>query len=304
MEESVVYHVPVMLQECLNGLNIHPDGVYVDLTFGGGGHSKAILEQLGPKGRLLSFDQDLDAMENIMDDARFTFVRSNFCYLYNFLRYYGVDKVDGVLADLGVSSHHLDDDARGFSFRFDGVLDMRMNQRAMRTAADVLNSYDEESLANVFYYYGELTNARKLARVIVKERELEPFSDIARFIEVMKVYFPREREKKDMARLFQALRIEVNREMEVLKRMLTQVPEVLADDGRFVVMTYHSLEDRLVKNFMKTGNFEGKAEKDFYGKVVAPLKMLSNKVITASDEELVLNPRSRSAKLRVAVKNS
>lgn len=299
-----MYHVPVMLEECLQGLDIKPNGTYVDLTFGGGGHSRAILDRLGSEGHLFSFDQDLDALENAFDDKRFTFVRSNFCYLYNFLRYYGVEKVDGVLADLGVSSHHLDDDARGFSFRFEGELDMRMNQKANRTAADILNNYDEEALANVFYYYGELSNARKLARVVVREREVEPFGDIARFIEVMKSYFPREREKKDLARVFQALRIEVNREMDVLKRMLTQIPDVLSEDGRLVVMTYHSLEDRLVKNYMKSGNFEGKPEKDFYGKVISPLKMLSNKVITASEKEVEENPRSRSAKLRIAIKNS
>ena len=299
-----MYHVPVMLEECLQGLDIKPNGIYVDLTFGGGGHSRAILDRLGSEGHLFSFDQDLDALKNAFDDKRFTFVRSNFCYLYNFLRYYGVEKVDGVLADLGVSSHHLDDDARGFSFRFEGELDMRMNQKANRTAADILNNYDEEALANVFYYYGELSNARKLARVVVREREVEPFGDIARFIEVMKSYFPREREKKDLARVFQALRIEVNREMDVLKRMLTQIPDVLNEDGRLVVMTYHSLEDRLVKNYMKSGNFEGKPEKDFYGKVISPLKMLSNKVITASEKEVEENPRSRSAKLRIAIKNS
>ncbi len=299
-----MYHVPVMLEECLQGLDIKPNGIYVDLTFGGGGHSRAILDRLGSEGHLFSFDQDLDALKNAFDDKRFTFVRSNFCYLYNFLRYYGVEKVDGVLADLGVSSHHLDDDARGFSFRFEGELDMRMNQKANRTAADILNNYDEEALANVFYYYGELSNARKLARVVVREREVEPFGDIARFIEVMKSYFPREREKKDLARVFQALRIEVNREMDVLKRMLTQIPDVLSEDGRLVVMTYHSLEDRLVKNYMKSGNFEGKPEKDFYGKVISPLKMLSNKVITASEKEVEENPRSRSAKLRIAIKNS
>ena len=299
MSESV-YHIPVMLEETLQGLNIVENGVYVDLTFGGGGHSRAILERLGPKGRLLSFDQDLDAMKNAFDDERFTFVRSNFRYITNFLRYHGVERVDGVLADLGVSSHHLDDETRGFSFRFSGALDLRLNSTSALTAADVLNRYTEEQLADVFYYYGELKNARKLASKIVKESELLPFSDVERFLEVIKPFFPREREKKDMARVFQALRIEVNREMDVLKRMLTQIPELLTEDGRFVVMTYHSLEDRLVKNFMKTGNFEGRAEKDFYGKVVAPLQMLSNKVITASEEELVLNPRSRSAKLRVA----
>lgn len=297
-----MYHVPVMLKECLDGLNIKPDGIYVDVTFGGGGHSKAILEQLNEKGKLFSFDQDLDAIKNAFDDKRFTFVRSNFRYIKNFLRYHNIDSVDGIIADLGVSSHHLDDDSRGFSFRFDGKLDMRMNAAADKTAADILNTYSEEELANVFYYYGELQQSRKLARTIVKARDENPFDDIARLMEIVKPYFQREREKKDLAKLFQALRIEVNHEMDVLKDLLRQVPEVLNEDGRLVVMTYHSLEDRLVKNFIKSGNIEGKQEKDFYGRVLAPLKAVNNKIITASDEELNENPRSRSAKLRVAQK--
>ena len=264
--ELNTYHVPVMLEECLEGLNIKPNGVYVDVTFGGGGHSRAILERLGDGGHLYSFDQDLDAAKNAFEDDRFTFVRSNFRYLKNFLRYHGVEKVDGILADLGVSSHHLDDETRGFSFRFEGQLDMRMNTAAGKTAADVLNEYSEEELANVFYFYGELQQARKLAKAIVKARGEEGFSDIARFMEVVKPFFKHEREKKDLAKVFQALRIEVNREMDVLKELLEQVADVLADDGRLVVMTYHSLEDRLVKNFIKTGNCEGKQEKDFYGR--------------------------------------
>lgn len=294
--------MPVMLQECLDGLDIKPNGVYVDVTFGGGGHSRAILERLGNEGHLYSFDQDLDALDNAFDDARFTFVRSNFRYIKNFLRYYGVDKVDGIIADLGVSSHHLDDESRGFSFRFEGELDMRMNRAAGATAADVLNSYTEQQLADVFYYYGELQQSRKLARVIVAARDNAPISDVAQFLELVKPLFPREREKKELAKLFQALRIEVNHEMDALKEMLLHVPEVLADDGRLVVMTYHSLEDRLVKNFVKSGNFQGELKKDFYGAVVSPLKALNNKVIVASDEELVINPRSRSAKLRIAKK--
>ena len=223
--ELNTYHVPVMLAECLDGLNIKPDGIYVDLTFGGGGHSRAILERLGENGHLYSFDQDLDAMKNAFDDERFTFVRSNFRYLKNFLKYYGVEKVDGILADLGVSSHHLDDETRGFSFRFEGQLDMRMNTAAGKTAADVLNEYSEEELANVFYFYGELQQARKLAKAIVKARGEAEFDDIARFMEVVKPFFKHEREKKDLAKVFQALRIEVNREMDVLKEMLAQVPE-------------------------------------------------------------------------------
>ena len=301
--ELNTYHVPVMLVECLDGLNIKPNGVYVDLTFGGGGHSRAILERLGEDGHLYSFDQDLDAMKNTFDDERFTFVRSNFRYLKNFLKYYGVEKVDGILADLGVSSHHLDDETRGFSFRFEGQLDMRMNTAAGKTAADVLNEYSEEELANVFYFYGELQQARKLAKAIVKARGEAEFDDIARFMEVVKPFFKHEREKKDLAKVFQALRIEVNREMEVLKEMLAQVPEVLAEDGRLVVMTYHSLEDRLVKNFIKTGNCEGKQEKDFYGRVIAPMQAVNNKVVVASEEEVERNPRARSAKLRVGMRN-
>ena len=241
-------------------------------------------------------------MKNAFDDERFTFVRSNFRYLKNFLRYYGVEKVDGILADLGVSSHHLDDETRGFSFRFEGQLDMRMNTAAGRTAADVLNEYSEEELANVFYFYGELQQARKLAKVIVKARGEEEFADIVRFMDVVKPFFKHEREKKDLAKVFQALRIEVNREMDVLKEMLAQVSDVLADDGRLVVMTYHSLEDRLVKNFIKTGNCEGKQEKDFYGRVIAPLKAVNTKVIVASGEEVERNPRARSAKLRIGEK--
>ena len=294
------YHVPVMLEECLEGLNIRPNGVYVDLTFGGGGHSRAILERLGEDGHLYSFDQDLDAMKNAFDDERFTFVRSNFRYLKNFLKYYGVEKVDGILADLGVSSHHLDDETRGFSFRFEGQLDMRMNTAAGKTAADVLNEYSEEELANVFYFYGELQQARKLAKAIVKARENEKFDDIAKFMEVVKPFFKHEREKKDLAKVFQALRIEVNHEMDVLKDMLAQVSDVLAEDGRLVVMTYHSLEDRLVKNFMKTGNADGNLEKDFFGNQLTPYKLMTSKPIVPSDDEIQMNSRARSAKLRVA----
>ena len=297
---SEQYHVPVMLAECLDALDIKPDGVYVDLTFGGGGHSRAILERLNGDGHLYSFDQDLDAMANAFDDLRFTFVRSNFRYLRNFLRYYGIDKVDGVLADLGVSSHHFDDEERGFSFRFEGPLDMRMNVTQRLTAADVLNTYDEQQLADVFYYYGELQQARKIAKTVVNRRAVESYQTIEQFMSTVSPFFLREKEKKDLARVFQALRIEVNCEMDVLREMLQQIPDVLNDDGRFVVMTYHSLEDRLVKNFIKTGNCEGRQQKDFYGRTIAPLRALNNKVITPTDDELQFNPRSRSAKLRVA----
>jgi S-adenosyl-methyltransferase MraW len=298
--EAVAYHVPALLNETIEGLDIKPDGVYVDVTFGGGGHSKEILSRLGKNGKLLGFDQDEDAIKNVIDDPRFIFVRSNFRYLTNFLRYHNIEKIDGILADLGVSSHHFDEAERGFSFRFDGALDMRMNVKSPLTAAVLLNTYSEEQLADVFYLYGELHNSRKIARTIVNARSVQPFDRIFPFIEVLKPFFGREKEKKDMARVFQALRIEVNKEMDVLKSLLDQCLEVLKPDGRLVVLTYHSLEDRLVKNFIRSGNFEGKVEKDFFGNVLAPLKAVNNKVIIAGDEEVERNPRARSAKLRIA----
>lgn len=298
-ENNVTYHVPVMLDETIEALNINPDGIYVDVTFGGGGHSRAILDRLSSKGRLISFDQDIDAIKNAFSDDRFTFVRSNFRYIKNFLKYLGIDKVDGILADLGVSSHHFDDDSRGFSFRFEGSLDMRMNVKSGKTAADVLNAYSEEQLADVFYYYGEFQQSRKLARAIVKARELQRFDSISAFVDFLKPFFPREREKKEMTKVFQALRIEVNEEMNVLKQFLNQTAPLLSEDGRLVVMTYHSLEDRLVKNYIKSGNMEGRLEKDFYGKVIAPLKSVG-KMIIPSNQEIERNPRARSAKLRIA----
>ena len=294
-----MYHIPALLNETIDGLAIKPDGVYVDVTFGGGGHSREILARLGKNGKLLAFDQDEDAIQNIINDTRFVFVRSNFRYLKNFLRYHQIEKVDGILADLGVSSHHFDEAERGFSFRFDGELDMRMNKKSSLTAAKVLNTYSEERLADVFYLYGELHSARKIARTIVKAREKQPFSQIFLFVEVLKSFFGREKEKKDMARVFQALRIEVNREMEVLKSLLEQSVEVLKPDGRLVILTYHSLEDRLVKNFIRSGNIEGKIEKDFYGNILSPIKAVNNKVIIPTDEEIERNPRARSAKLRI-----
>ena len=300
--EMQTYHVPVLLEESIEGMNLSPKGVYVDVTFGGGGHSKEILRQMDSTSHLYSFDQDEDAEKNIVNDKRFTFVRSNFRYLYNFLRYYGVEQVDAILADLGVSSHHFDDSERGFSFRFDGKLDMRMNKRSGLTAADVVNTYDEEHLANIFYLYGELKNSRKLASVIVKARNSQPILTIGDFLELVKPLFGKEREKKELAKVFQALRIEVNQEMEALKEMLNSASEVLKPGGRLVVITYHSLEDRIVKNMMKTGNIEGKAEQDFFGNVTSPFKLINNKVIVASDEEVARNPRSRSAKLRIAEK--
>lgn len=295
-----MYHVPVMLNETLDGLCIKPDGVYVDVTFGGGGHSRAILERLGANGRLLGFDQDLDAAKNAIDDARFTFVRSNFRYLSNFLRYHRIEKVDGILADLGVSSHHFDDESRGFSFRFDGDLDMRMNRRSTLTAAAVLNDYDEGRLSDIFFNYGELRQARRIAKAVVAARAPAPIETVAQLMEVTKPFFLREREKKELAKLFQALRIEVNDEMAALRELLCQAADSLAAGGRLAVLTYHSLEDRMVKNFIRTGNVDGRQQKDFYGNVLSPFVAINNRVLVASDDEVAVNPRARSAKLRVA----
>lgn len=313
--KAVSYHVPVLLQESVDGLQIHSGGVYVDVTFGGGGHSREILSRLDEQGHLYGFDQDADAERNILttenvgvnapcfaNDGRFTFVRSNFRYLKNWMRYYGVEKLDGLLADLGVSSHHLDDEERGFSFRFDAPLDMRMNKRAEKTAADVVNEYDEERLADVFYLYGELKNSRHIASALVKARSVNRIVTTQDLLTTVEPLLKHEREKKDMAKLFQALRIEVNHEMEALREMLQAATELLRPGGRLSVITYHSLEDRIVKNMMKTGNVEGKLRQDFYGHVVTPLKLVNNKVITAGAEELQANPRSRSAKLRIAEK--
>ena len=296
------YHVPVLLEESINGLDLKKGGVYVDVTFGGGGHSKEILRRMDKSCRLYSFDQDEDAERNIVHDDRFTFVRSNFRYLKNFLKYYGIEEVDGILADLGVSSHHFDDSERGFSFRFDGKLDMRMNKRAGMNAADILNNYDEDKLADIFYLYGELKNSRKLASVIVKRRNVKSFDTIEDFLEVVKPLYGKDREKKELAKVFQALRIEVNHEMEALKEMLYAAAEMLKPGGRLSVITYHSLEDRMVKNIMKTGNIEGKMEQDFFGNIKTPYKIINNKVIVPDNEEIETNPRSRSAKLRIAEK--
>lgn len=296
------YHVPVLLDESINGLNLHPDGVYIDVTFGGGGHSREILRRLPQGSRLFSFDQDADAERNIVDDDRFTFVRSNFRYLKNWMHYYEIDHIDGLLADLGVSSHHFDDESRGFSFRFDAPLDMRMNKRAYKTAADIVAEYDEEALADIFYLYGELKNSRRIASALVKARQQHAIATTQDFLHVVEPFFKREREKKDMARLFQALRIEVNHEMEALKEMLAAATQLLAPGGRLSVITYHSLEDRIVKNVMKTGNAEGKMIQDFYGRIETPYRLVNNKVIVPTDEEQQRNPRSRSAKLRIAEK--
>lgn len=303
IKTAETYHVSVLLKESVDGLAIRPDGVYVDVTFGGGGHSREILSRLGAHGHLYGFDQDADAELNIVNDDRFTFVRSNFRYLKNWMRYYEVDGVDGLLADLGVSSHHFDDESRGFSFRFDAPLDMRMNKRAGMTAADVVNNYTEEQLSDVFYLYGELKNARKIASLLAKSRQEKPILTTGRLMEIAEKLFPKEREKKEMTKLFQALRIEVNHEMDALREMLLGACELLKPEGRLCVITYHSLEDRIVKNVMRAGNAEGKVEQDFFGQVKSPLHLINNRVIVPSDEELTANPRSRSAKLRIAVKN-
>ena len=294
------YHVPVLLTESIDGLAIQPTGIYVDVTFGGGGHSREILKHLGPKGHLYSFDQDADAEKNIVADDRFTFVRSNFRYIKQWMRYYGVEKVDGLLADLGVSSHHFDDAERGFSFRFDAPLDMRMNKRAGLTAADVVNDYDEKQLADVLYLYGELKQARRMAALIVKARgqhRIETTNDLLKTVESL---IKPEREKKETAQLFQALRIEVNHEMEALKDMLDGAMQVLKEGGRLSVITYHSLEDRIVKNMLKAGNAEGQVKQDFFGRLEKPFRLVNNKVIVPTEEEQQRNPRSRSAKLRIA----
>ena len=302
-DNNMGYHIPVLLKESVDGLDINPDGVYVDVTFGGGGHSREILSRLGDNGHLFSFDQDADAENNIVDDPRFTFVHSNFRWLSNWMRYYDIDHIDGLLADLGVSSHHFDDAERGFSFRYDAPLDMRMNREGGKTAADIVNDDTEEHLADIFYLYGELRRSRQIAAAIVKARQRKPILTTQDFLQVVDPLFRREKEKKDMARLFQALRIEVNHEMQALSEMLTSATRLLAKGGRLSVITYHSLEDRMVKNIMKSGNVNGKVEEDpVYGRKASPYNLVNNKVIVPSDEEVERNPRSRSAKLRIAEK--
>ncbi|MBQ2196711.1 MAG: 16S rRNA (cytosine(1402)-N(4))-methyltransferase RsmH [Prevotella sp.] len=316
VKTAQTYHVPVLLKDSVNGLNIRPGGIYVDVTFGGGGHSREILSRLTADAHLYSFDQDEDAEQNLFlkegmtkDDnlqdsniQNFTFVRSNFRYLKNWMRYYGVEHIDGLLADLGVSSHHFDDATRGFSFRYDAPLDMRMNKRAQQKASDVINEYGEKELADIFYLYGEMKNARQIASTIVRERSKKPILTTQDLLTVIDPLFRREREKKDMAKLFQALRIEVNHELEALHEMLKGATELLRPGGRLSVITYHSLEDRIVKNMMKTGNIEGKVQQDFFGRVESPYILINNKVILPDAEEQELNPRSRSAKLRIAEK--
>lgn len=298
--KTPVYHIPALLDESIKGLNISPDGVYVDVTFGGGGHSRAIMEHLGEKGRLLGFDQDQDAWANRLDDSRFTFVHANFSFLKNFVKYYDIEQVDGIIADLGVSFHHFDDEERGFSFRYDSKLDMRMNRSGKLDARTVVATYSEEQLATVLYLYGELKQSRRMAAAIVKSRAVNDIETTGQLVDVISPYIRKLQEKKELAQVFQALRIEVNHEIDVLRRMLQQSLDVLKPGGRLVVITYHSLEDRLVKNFMRSGNLEGKIEKDFYGRVHSPWRLVNNKVIVASAAEQEANPRSRSAKLRIA----
>ena len=296
------YHIPVLLKESVDGLEIKPDGVYVDVTFGGGGHSREILRRLGAEGHLYSFDQDEDAEQNIVSDERFTFVRSNFRYLKNWMRYYGIEEIDGLLADLGVSSHHFDDESRGFSFRFDAPLDMRMNKRSGMTAADIVNNYSEEQLSDIFYIYGELKNARRIASAIVKARAGKRIETTSDLLQVLGINEDNGLWKKDAAKLFQALRIEVNHEMDALKEMLNGARDLICEGGRLSVITYHSLEDRLVKNMMKAGNVEGKVKQDFFGRTESPFRQIGGKVIVPDEEEQVRNPRSRSAKLRIGEK--
>lgn len=302
MNSVEAYHIPVLLKESIDGLDIQPDGIYIDATFGGGGHSSEILRRLGPNGRLYSFDQDIDAAANKIDDARLIFVLSNFRYVCNWMRYFEVSQVDGILADLGVSSHHFDDASRGFSFRFESPLDMRMNTRAGLTAADVVNDYSEEQLTDILRLYGELKQARRVAAAIVKARNQQRIETTGQLLQITEGLFAREREKKEVTKLFQALRIEVNREMEALREMLEGACRLLRPGGRLSVITYHSLEDRMVKNVMRTGNPEGNQQQDFFGRTQAPLRPVINKVIEPSAEELACNPRSRSAKLRIAEK--
>ncbi len=300
-----VYHIPALLPETLSALDLRPEGTYVDATYGGGGHSRAILERLKPgEGALFSFDQDIEAIERAIPDERLTLVHGNFRFLTNFLRFYGVEQggVDGILADLGVSFHHFDDAKRGFSFRWDGPLDMRMNQRARRTAADLIASASEQELADIFYLYGEMKNSRKIASAIVRKRGEGQIATVEAFLAVIKPFINPRQEKKELAQVFQALRIAVNDELEALRQFLTQACRMLRPGGRLAIITYHSLEDRLVKNFMRTGNFEGRAEQDFFGRNLSPIKLLSSKPIVPSDEEVERNPRSRSAKLRVGEK--
>lgn len=301
MEMNLEYHNPVLLKETVDGLNIKPDGVYVDVTFGGGGHSREIMSRLGPNGKLFAFDQDLDALANAIDDPRFVLINENFRYIKRFLRFHGVKEVDGILGDFGVSSHQFDVAERGFSTRFEAELDMRMNQNGEISAFNVVNEYDEQELKNVFAEYGELTNARAIARAIVEAREVEPIKNSEQLKTVLARFLPGHKSNKILAQIYQAIRIEVNQEIDVLKEFLTQALEILKPEGRLSVISYHSLEDRLVKRFVKNGMFEGEPEKDFFGRFEVPFKTIG-KLIVPTAEEIEINNRARSAKLRIAEK--
>lgn len=298
--EGTTYHIPAMLHQCIEGLNIRQDGVYVDVTFGGGGHSRGIISELGDKGKLYSFDQDIDAYSNRIDDSRFTFVHSNFRYLSNFLRYYGEEKVDGILADLGVSFHHFDEAERGFSFRNDAPLDMRMNQSATKKADDIINSYDEQELTNIFKIYGDMRRPQPIVRAILRRREQGLLHTTGELADTVRPLINPKQEKKELAQIFQALRIEVNGEMDALKDFLNATKRVLKPGGRLVILTYHSLEDRMVKNFIRSGNPEGEIEKDFFGCIHTPWKQITKGAVAPDEDEIEKNPRARSAKLRVA----
>lgn len=300
--QEAVYHIPALLPQTIEALDISPNGTYIDVTYGGGGHSRAIVEKLSNEGHLYGFDQDMDAVSRAMTDSRFTIVHSNFRFIVNFMRYHKVDEVDGILADLGVSFHHFDDPDRGFSFRWNGPLDMRMNRSSSLTAAEVVNTYSEERLADIFYLLGEIKNARRVASAIVKARNNAEITTIEQLLDVVTPLIDPARHKKELAKLFQALRIEVNHELNVLEEFLNGALKLLKTDGRIAIITYHSLEDRLVKNFFRTGNFEGKENKDFFGRNLSPFKLLTSRPIVPDDDEVERNPRSRSAKLRVAIK--
>lgn len=296
------YHTPALLHECIDGLNIKPGGVYVDVTFGGGGHSREILKKLNKDGQLIVFDQDEDAMTNIIDDKRFLFVHSNFRYVKNYLRYYNIAKVDGVLADLGISSFHIDAKSRGFSYKADAKLDMRMNMDMEKTAADLLNEYQELELINMFRHYGEIKNAGRLAKSIVSARKKHKISSISSFLDVINNEIPKKQENKYLAKVFQAIRIELNDEIGALKDFLYASQDIIQKNGRLVIISYHSLEDRFVKNYIRSGNCKGTIEKDIYGNYETPFKQVNKKVITPTSEEIEINTRARSAKLRIAEK--
>lgn len=304
IEPALPYHIPALAKETIDLLAPQPDGIYVDATFGGGGHSRLIIGNLAAQGKLYAFDQDADAYKNRINDPRFHFVHANFRYLKQFLHYYGVTAIDGIIADLGVSFHHFDTPQRGFSFRLEGPLDMRMNQQAKTTAADILNTYTEEQLANIFRLYGELSNAKNLARAILQRRQQQPFAYTGDLLKVAETTLRHYNDKKELSQLFQALRIEVNDELGALQDMLSAARTILKPQGRIAILTYHSLEDRMVKNFFRRGNIQGELQKDFYGNILTPFQLLTNKPITASEQEVNSNPRSRSAKLRVAEKKN